>query len=98
MPPKKNVEASEPAGSLEALTASVKTMAASIEAMREQLTTSSTTINNLSTRLAHIETILNATQAENAVLKKELADSALKSDQLKAKLNSLEQHHHSWSV
>ena len=98
MPPKKNVEASEPAGSLEALTASVKTMAASIEAMREQLTTSSTTINNLSTRLAHIETILNATQAENTVLKKELADSALKSDQLKAKLNSLEQHHRSWSV
>ena len=98
MPPKKTGEASEPAGSLEALTASVKTMAASIEAMREQLTTSSTTINNLSTRLAHIETILNATQAENAVLKKELADSALESDQLKAKLNSLEQHHRSWSV
>ena len=98
MPPKKPVEASEPAGSLEALTASVKVMAASVEAMREQLTTSSTTINNLSTRLAHIETILNATQAENAVLKKELANGALESDQLKAKLNSLEQHHRSWSV
>ena len=68
MPPKsKPVESPE--------SASVKTMAASIEAMREQLSTSSLTIDNLSTRLAHIETILKVTQAENNFLKKELADS-----------------------
>ena len=99
MPPKsKPTEVAEPAGPLEALTASVKSMVASMEAMREQMATSNTTINNLSTRLAHIETILNATKAENTALKKELADSAQESDQLKAKLNSLEQHHRSWSV
>ena len=31
-------------------------------------------------------------------MKKELADSAVESEQLKSKLNSLEQHHRSWSV
>ena len=99
MPPKaKPTETTETTSSLEALTASVKTMAASVEAMREQLATSNTTIGNLSTRLAHIEDLLKATQSENAALKKELADSAVESDLLKAKLNSLEQHHHSWSV
>ena len=99
MPPKaKPTETTETTGSLEALTASVKTMAASVEAMREQLATSNTTIGNLSTRLAHIEDLLKATQSENAALKKELADSAVESDLLKAKLNSLEQHHRSWSV
>ena len=87
MPPKaKPTESTETAGSLEALTASVKTMAASVEAMREQLATSNTTIGNLSTRLAHIEDLLKATQSENAALKKELADSAVESDLLKAKL------------
>ena len=80
MPPKsKPTEVAEPAGPLEALTASVKSMVASMEAMREQMATSNTTINNLSTRLAHIETILNATKAENTALKKELADSAQES-------------------
>ena len=99
MPPKaKPLETVETAGSLEALTASVKTMAASVEAMREQLTSSNTTIGNLSTRLAHIEDLLKATQTENTALKKELADSAVESEQLKSKLNSLEQHHRSWSV
>ena len=99
MPPKsKPVESPESASPLDALTASVKTMAASIEAMREQLSTSSLTIDNLSTRLAHIESILKVTQAENNFLKKELADSNQESNQLKAKLNSLEQHHRSWSV
>ena len=99
MPPKaKPTETTETTSSLEALTASVKTMAASVEAMREQLATSNTTIGNLSTRLAHIEDLLKATQSENAALKKELADSAVESDLLKAKLNSLEQHHRSWSV
>ena len=99
MPPKaKPTESTETASSLEALTASVKTMAASVEAMREQLPTSNTTIGNLSMRLAHIEDLLKATQSENAALKKELADSAVESDLLKAKLNSLEQHHRSWSV
>ena len=82
----------------EALTASVKTMAASIEAMREQLTTSNTTISNLSVRLTTRESLLKSTQAENATLKEELAASALESTQLKAKLNHLEQHHRSWSV
>ena len=42
--------------------------------------------------------MLKITQAENSALKKELADSALEADHLKAKLNSLEQHHSSWSV
>ena len=99
MPPKKSaVDSTEAANPLEALTASVRTMAASIEAMREELSTSSLTINNLSTKLAHIENILNTTQAENNFLKKELADSNLESNQLKAKLNNLEQHHRSWSV
>ena len=99
MPPKKSaVDSTEAANPLEALTASVRTMAASIEAMREELSTSSLTINNLSTKMAHIENILNTTQAENNFLKKELADSNLESNQLKAKLNNLEQHHRSWSV
>ena len=99
MPPKaKPTETTETTSSLEALTASVKTMAASVEAMRKQLPTSNTTIGNLSMRLAHIEDLLKATQSENAALKKELADSAVESDLLKAKLNSLEQHHRSWSV
>ena len=98
MPSKKSTENIETAGPLEALTASVKNMAASVESMREQLLASNTTINNLSTRLAHIETMLKITQAENSALKKELADSALEADHLKAKLNSLEQHLSSWSV
>ena len=98
MPPKKSPDVAEPSGPLEALTASVKNMAASLEAMRGELATSSSTITNLSTRLAHIESILKVTQAENAALKQELADSAQESDFLKAKLNNLEQHHRSWSV
>ena len=98
MPPKSKIVETSETSSLDALTASVKTMAASVEAMREELATSNLTINNLTTRLVHIENILKTTQAENNHLKKELADSTLESNQLKAKLNSLEQHHRSWSV
>ena len=98
MPPKSKIVETSETSSLDALTASVKTMAASVKAMREELATSNLTINNLTTRLVHIENILKTTQAENNHLKKELADSAQESNQLKAKLNSLEQHHRSWSV
>ena len=75
MPPKSKIVETSETSSLDALTASVKTMAASVEAMREELATSNLTINNLTTRLVHIENILKTTQAENNHLKKELADS-----------------------
>ena len=99
MPPKaKPAETMDQTVAIEALTASVRTMATNLEAMSKQLAASSSTISNLSTRLSTIESLLKITQAENATLKEELVVSAQEATTLKAKLNHLEQHHRSWSV
>ena len=70
MPPKSKIVETSETSSLDALTASVKTMAASVEAMREELATSNLTINNLTTRLVHIENILKTTHPKTTTSKR----------------------------
>ena len=98
MPPKIKANEIVDGNTLDELVATVKSLTATTEALREQLASSTSTINNLSTRLTTIETLLKVTQADNTTLKKELSGSYQEVNQLKNKLNNLEQHHRGWSV